>query len=95
MGMRELGSGGCVLALSWERGRGQPRGPEHAGGGSHQALGPLLTSPGLSAGSWLSGVHTRMLLECCRTPASNVLCVLMDKININLHFFFFPLFLFI
>lgn len=31
MGMRELGSSGCVLALSWERGWGQPRGPEHAG----------------------------------------------------------------
>lgn len=61
-----------------------------AASGSCWALGrlPSPASPGLPAGSWLSGVHTRMLPECCRIPASNVLCVLMDKININLHFFF-------
>lgn len=50
--------------------------------------------PGLPAGSWLSGIRTRMLPECCQAAASNVLCVLMDKININLHFFFlFPFYL--
>lgn len=50
--------------------------------------------PGLHAGSWRASIHTRMFPECCQTPASNVLCVLMDKININLHFFFlFPFYL--
>lgn len=29
-------------------------------------------------------------VECCRTPASSALSVLMDKININSPFFFFP-----
>lgn len=67
-----------------------------AASGSYQASGQhaSLTSPGFPAGCWLSGIHTRMLLECCRIPASNVLCVLMDEININLRsFFLFPFYL--
>lgn len=95
MGMPELESNGHVPALSWERGRGEPCGMWAASGShraSRQPSSPV--SPGLPAGSWLSGIHTRMLPECCRITASNVLCVLMDKININLHFFFlFPFYL--
>lgn len=93
-GMPELESNGRVPALGWERGWGEPRGMWAASGShgaSRQPSSPV--SPGLPAGSWLSGIHTRMLPECCRIPASNVLCVLMDKININLHFFFFSLFI--
>lgn len=74
------GAGGSPMAWSmW------------AASGSCQASGQPLppASLGLPADSWLSNVHTRMLPECCQTPASNVLCVLMDKININFNYFFF------
>lgn len=65
--------------------------------GSCQALGQPLppASLGLPADSCLSNIHTKMLPKCCQNPASNVLCVLMDKININFNFFFFFFFLFI
>lgn len=68
----------------WPGTCGLPRGHAKASG---QPLPPA--SLGLPADSWLSNVHTRMLPECCQIPASNVLCVLMDKININFNYFFF------
>lgn len=97
MGMPQLESSSRVPALGREWGWGEPRGLEPVGClGVMPGLGVAAVTgiPGLPAGSWRAGVRTRMFPECCQTPASNVLCVLMDKININLHFFFF-FFLFI
>lgn len=79
-----------VLLLAGSEARGSPMAwSVWTASGSCQASGqPLPPAPlGLPADSWLSNIHTRMLPECCQNPASNVLCVLMDKININFNFF--------
>lgn len=84
MGMTENIS--CVLSRArWPGACGIPQG--HTG-----PRGSCI----LRASFWLLAlsVRTRMLPECCRTLASDVLCGLMDKININLHFFFLFSFLF-
>lgn len=96
-GNAELESSSHMLLLAGSEAGGSPMAwSMWAALGSCQASGqPLPPAPlGLPADSWLSNIHTRMLPECCQNPASNVLCVLMDKININFNFFLF-FFLFI
>lgn len=68
----------------WPGACGLPQG--HAspqGSHCHQRPWGSLLTPGSP------NIHPRMLPECCQNPASHVLCVLMDEININLIFFFF------
>lgn len=97
-GNAELESSSRVLLLAGSGAGGSPMAwSMWASLGSCQASGQPLppAALGLPADSWLSNIHTRMLPECCQTPASNVLCVLMDKININFNFFFFFTFSFL